>query len=781
MKKSLYDSYFAQGWKLFKLIYVGENGNAVKGKYMTPASWNDMSLPSDGYSEKAVYGGVPPSDMMVLDVDVKNGKNGASSYQDFLCDVNLSLDTMCSNVVTPSGGYHVYVGIEDGELYKKRQSKYPDIDFIVHGREFIVLGGQNIEGYGEYEIVSTDKRFIFNKELDSFLEKRLAYSKSSYEDIDEFEHMSDRPKEYEVIAFLDKIDPDLGYDEGWRDVVMALNHWDLGGERGFELLKEWNEKSTFYNMDEDELREKYEQNQASAPNFYNKLVGLANKSDKQSFGNRIDKAVNTKELTEILEDIQYSTLDNGKRLEFGKQIQDKWNKVEKSDPLHRKPTDKTLPSRVAKKTNAESVPENDIPQIFMVGTMNYILEGKTLMKDIAVGGLKKVLKNMGYKEGEIEAGIAKTKQVVELKETPDYLIEDDLVHELKQIEAKGLYEMIVKHNPLYDWVGLATDEAIENDFFQTLWKGKVDDIVKIIALSIKTGERKLNRLMIVAPSNTGKTEIFNHLGFQKIVMKRLVSAMNGDKGVGSQIIDGLKRSGFMLIDEANTALTSEIKDMDKELHIDQFGKGGTQVIPLMFTALTSTHATATRNASDELYNRFLQVELNQPDYTLNDSELFKENRDRYSEVVKTYMINLFLDTLGGSEGKKELHALQEKYRLPLNSDLDEFLYEVSEKIITFIKTTAGYDTNILVRAGEYFLVRKKELSDTITDMLKELPSIDHGKYAEKLMKHFITDDKKSVRVGDTIKKVYPINLVTFTADKEQQIKDMFDDLDLEDL
>lgn len=777
MRKEVYLEYVQKGWTLFKLVPVEDGvGNAVKGAYMTPKGWNTKSKNSK-YSEDAVYGGIPPSNILVLDVDVKKGKVGDASFKNFLVDSKIG--DLDRNVTTPSLGYHVYIEIPENVLYRKKQKAYPDIDFIVHGREFVVLGDQSVEGYGDYVLnpIENDNNTKVH-DLGHILEERLTYDKVNYSDIDLDEHYMTRMVKEDIEALLAQIDPDVPYDEGWRDVVMALNQWDLGGEVGFELLKKWNETSVMYDTDEDELLEKYSQNVSSTTDFWKKLIGLANSTSVNTFESAIKNAKNTDDLMEIASNISHSSISNDQREELANDWREKFGNVP-NPSKHTKPHKKRLVEDIF--AFREKVDLTNIPNIFMIGGNNYVLEGKTLISEIGPNAVKKILRNMGYSDGEIEAGVSATKQVLNLSRTADYVIEDDLVYELVQIEKRKLYEMTIKHNPLYGWEGSCFDKHIVDDFFTDIWQGKVDDIVKIIALSIKTGETKLNRLMLVAPSNTGKSEMFNHLNFQKIVMKRLVNAMNGDKGVGSKVIEGLRYSSLMLIDEANTALSSEIKDMDKEIHIDQFGTGGTQIIPLMFTTLTSTHSTATRNASDELYNRFLQVELHNPEHTLNESELFKEDRDRYTEVVKTHMIELFLNTLKGSEGKRELLALQEKYRLPLNSDLDEFLYEVSEKVIGYVKSKASYDGDILVRSGEYFIKRKKDLVEVIEDMVKELSSIDHGKYIEKMSKHFIGDEKKSVRMNDVVRKVYPLNLVTYTQSKEQEVRDMFDDLDIDDL
>ena len=784
MKRETFETYIRNGWSLFRLVPTKGGAKGAKGRYSTPKGWNDLSKPQPPYNADWIYGGIPPKDMMVLDVDIKGGKEGDTSFQKFLKDFAIELK---ANVSTPSGGYHVYVKIPslpDGvKNFKKRQERYPDIDFIGHGTEFVMLGEQEVEGYGVYQLFDigaqsiTNDLQLFEQCLDYRLERKEG---STYEDIDRDMHFMSRPSAEEIKSYLDRISPDLGYDEGWRDVIMALNQWDLGGEEGLALAKEWSQKALLYCPSDDEIETNYHQNEASSPDFWHKLISIANRQDVLRIETAMIEAKTTDELVEIAASVGRTPIKNEDRERLAEKWRERFNEVDNPSGM-RRPHKSTVLNKLMRYTPAsEQVDEATLPKVVMVGSTFRIIHGEVLSDEFTISTVKKALGNIGCKENEIETIMTNVKQVHVLRQTPDYLIKEKLKFEFEEIGNTKFYRLFVKKNPLYNWRAAASDEEIENDFFNRVWGGKVDDIVRIIALSIKTNERKLNRLMLVAPSNTGKSELFSHMGFQKITMKRLVHAMNADKGVGSQVIEGIRETGFLLIDEANTQLTAEIKDMDKELHIDQFGKGGTQVIPLLFTALTSTHKTATRNSSDELYNRFLQVEMTNSEYTLSDSHLFHENRDRYTEVVKSRMITLFLETLHGEEGKEELAQLQEKYRLPVNNDLDEFLYEVSEKVIEMAKSNMNSDV-FMEKAGTTYVRSKTALRDTIEDLLKELPSIDHGKYSDLLMGHFIEGERVSIKINGKPVKFYRMNIGTYTKDENQKVVDMFDDLDIENL
>ena len=252
------------------------------------------------------------------------------------------------------------------------------------------------------------------------------------------------------------------------------------------------------------------------------------------------------------------------------------------------------------------------------------------------------------------------------------------------------------------------------------------------------------------------------------------------------MIDGLKSSGFLLIDEANDPLTQDIKNIDNEIYLDQFGQGGTQDIKLRFTCLTSTHSGAVRGMSDEMYNRLLLVELPKSEvkHTLDKSDLFLHDTERYTKALTDYAMWVLKDALVNEDYTKQtLKELQDKYRLELNSDVDDILSEASEHIVTACKSLASASGDLVLREGEYFIKRKRDIQQMVTDRLGEYSHIDVEKYSEELVTHFV-GDQKSIRVDGKPRKYYTLNLKKYYGDgvsEEEKVVDLFDDLDLDEL
>lgn len=308
MTKDIFDAYVSDGWHLFKLYKTRDGkGNAVKGMYATPKGWNDYSKPKVTYSPTALYGGVPPSNMVCIDWDVKNGaKSGDKSFTKLQKDLGVTLETQ---VMTPSGGGHCYVRLknlpDETPKLKKNQDMYPDIDFQSHGSEFVVLGGQTIEGYGDYSWVDEDFEYFVNKAVDfSNLELRKAREiGGGYDSVDEDIHYLSRPPEDEVRNILDMLDPEMPYDE-WASVIMAINSWDLNGEKGLELVTDWSLKSKKHNMTPEQIEEKYALSVSDTPEFYNKLFTIEKKAKERKEEGQIEIFKQELNNTEEYEDLE---------------------------------------------------------------------------------------------------------------------------------------------------------------------------------------------------------------------------------------------------------------------------------------------------------------------------------------------------------------------------------------------------------------------------------------------------------------------------------------------
>jgi hypothetical protein len=417
----------------------------------------------------------------------------------------------------------------------------------------------------------------------------------------------------------------------------------------------------------------------------------------------------------------------------------------------------------------------------------HVVKDNKLITEITKQSLLTTGNGLGLEGKKFEAYVVNRAKLIQgIKHETDYMIDNEVEYDLKPSVNPSEFDYLhVLTNPLSKDITYPKRQDIIDDFCKNIWKGKAEQAIKLVGLTIRFGETKLNKIHLVAPSNTGKTTMFENIGFQTIHMKRLVQALNADKGIGKNVIDGLKSSGFLLIDEANDPLTQDIKNIDNYIQLDQFGQGGTQDIKLHYTILTSTHKQAIRNMSDEMYNRLLVIELGkkEPDYSLDKSQLFINENEAYSKTLTQYFKWLLKDALINPKyTKTDLIDLQNKYRLELNDDVNDMMYEISEKVIENLKVQASTYGDVVEKQGEYFIKRKKDLVGMIEDFIGEHGNVDVGKYSETMVAHFLPDGKtKTLKIEGKPIKYYVLNLKPYYATEQDAIIDEFEDLDAEEL
>lgn len=696
--------------------------------------------------------------------------------------------------LTPSGGEHYafhnsHLDLVIGNL----NAEYPALDIYSGFQSVIPIVGTTVMNKSNelksYQWANFDDSLFINdydpQMLTLFkMRERGGTDENQYDEMGlSMKIKEDELPTNEVVALLELIPIETyGYDSGYLKFAMALYDRYEGNAEGLELFQQ---TCLRYPDNDPKFNEKKWNNGNFKPTrnlTFKTLRSLANEGRNQNIYTLIEKAKSVDDLEASINGLTDVRLNTSSKLD--QVVRDELiNKLaEKSKELTGKPN-KVLFKKALKFNNVKDVNAPEGVQLYLCQGRFIVQNNVTVVPDVGMQMLTRYLGTFEVSKDQQDKLLQELIAVENLRQVPDYMINAEVAFKVEANGGTKLPSLVVRNNPLITVGDYIHDDEILEDFLETIWNGKVDDIVRLVALTIKLREQKLNRLMLVAPSNTGKTEIFTMMGFQKITMKRLLNGLRGDKGIGAAVIDGIRKSALLLIDESNTSLEAEIKDMDKELHVDQFGSGGTQILPLHFTALTSTHKTATRNNSDELYNRFLQVELTPKEvtHTLMQSDVFIRDTDKYTKVVSSYLLSLFRTTILGDEGKEELRLLQEKYRLPRNNDLDALLYELSESFIEETKSSASEEGSVIHKNGEYFYKRKSDITSFFEDRLGEISALDIGKYSELLTTHFVEPKAVSIRVGGKPAKFYKVSSQTYTQDVQQQIIDMFDDLEIEHL
>ena len=235
MTKDTYNQYLGRG---FQLIELSENKELTKRRINKRTK--KCSKASEDYHEDMIYAVVPSNNIMIIDVDIKNGKQGMTSLQKLEDDLMMDLVPM---VKTGSGGLHIYVTIS--EPIRIAQKDYPDIDFIAYKANdrlctpYGVAGGQTITNDGKdyhYEMLSD--KLIINEidDIHDFLEVDQVIVETDDDTfaVDDLYEKKTPDEVSQMLTWLDASD----YHE-WMANASAIKR-ELGNTKeAFEIFNTW--------------------------------------------------------------------------------------------------------------------------------------------------------------------------------------------------------------------------------------------------------------------------------------------------------------------------------------------------------------------------------------------------------------------------------------------------------------------------------------------------------------------------------------------------------------
>ncbi|MEW8111192.1 MAG: phage/plasmid primase, P4 family [Candidatus Thiodiazotropha endolucinida] len=228
--------YAISGYKVFP-VKPNEKTPAVRG--WQSLATRDTEQIGRWWTENQNYNiGVLAEDILVLDIDEKDGKQGSINLRNTMISSGWEMPEGYMEILTPSGGRHQYFRDPSPELHtNKTHAPVEDCDIRAGGAGFVLgvgsmIGGEVYTG----EIIP----FSLLPEAPSWLcmvaeripsiSNPISTVKSTVDIID-------------VQKALSMLDPDLGYDE-WISIGMALQA--EFGDKGLLLWDEWSQKGNKY-------------------------------------------------------------------------------------------------------------------------------------------------------------------------------------------------------------------------------------------------------------------------------------------------------------------------------------------------------------------------------------------------------------------------------------------------------------------------------------------------------------------------------------------------------
>lgn len=271
-------------------------------------------------------------------------------------------------------------------------------------------------------------------------------------------------------------------------------------------------------------------------------------------------------------------------------------------------------------------------------------------------------------------------------------------------------ELFITENPSKIWkIKDSFNDEIIDDFKHFIWEDKLDDFIKIIALTLKLGENKRNKLLLCAPTSKGKSEIaVNLFSFTQILGDEFKKFVTSEKKLSKQEYDSMCRSGLVLIDEANDYIPDNfVKSITTSMELPVMYVGN-QKIPVNFMLFASTSQEITEGLNDEFVSRLMVLKLENKDNTILTSSVYKKYGEEYKKETREYCRKCLVEVLNGDEGKKELEELWNKYRLDTSDNSRTILEDkYKESITNLIRNGA------IQKDGEYYIKGKKFIKEMV--------------------------------------------------------------------
>ena len=232
--QSILDLYLGR-----RLVLLKRNGKAP----VSPGWQKVIPTEEEILNHRGNFGWLLDVDDLIIDVDVKNGKQGMESLAQLEKDTRTVIPR---HIETPSGGLHCYMKIPrdfQGKDLFLNHSKYPGIDFLSIGRQVVIP--PSVIGDVVYKLLKTD---ISGIQAPRSLLLTIYNKKKSEEKEDNnvyIEKAKKRPNHtpIEISQKLIQLDPNMSNDE-WVKVGMALHDWDP--VMGLKLWDEWSQNGKKY-------------------------------------------------------------------------------------------------------------------------------------------------------------------------------------------------------------------------------------------------------------------------------------------------------------------------------------------------------------------------------------------------------------------------------------------------------------------------------------------------------------------------------------------------------
>lgn len=373
-------------------------------------------------------------------------------------------------------------------------------------------------------------------------------------------------------------------------------------------------------------------------------------------------------------------------------------------------------------------------------------DGKLINNGIAPQAIKGFAKrfDLTYIDDKNKEQLVEAEHINDISVGVDYFTDTEYK---ATVNDKMVLDVI--HNPVRGWdknPNLNSD--IIDDFTNKVMQGKLNDIIKLMFLSLKFKEDKLIRLLIFGGSNKGKTKLTELLGASVMKFSDFDVCMNpsNSRQFSVKKYNEINESGILCIDETNNSIPNSIKDMGVVSEVQVIGEGGGNPLNTNFIFLTSTHDEILDDLNEEWENRLMSIDLGDDGYNAITSPVALKYYGEYEKQCELYIKKRALEILDSDYSINDLREIQEKYKFDSTSNGRGELLDSVKEIVSngMLKSVDG----IIEENGHYYVQQKSAVKKYIKNILEFEGGnfIDNkGNALKKLYDYFIAGGRKGFR------------------------------------
>ncbi len=700
---------------------------AEKNKKFTRETGTLIDANAKPFSKNATgYTAIVPPNIIIIDND--GYKDGGIGFKKLCDDLGYTPKPFAR---TPSGGEHyAFENIHKDKVCPKAHG-YPNLDIFAGYQSVIPIVGTTAtnksDDLGTYTWADDTNTLIVNPWDDKLFtllnmrDRSKVTNTADYGSILALRIKEDDMPEDEVDELLSQLplDESFGYHD-WLEVGMALYDRYHGSDEGRKKWQEFTEAGENHTKGSTAGIDKWDKGHISPDRItYKRLRLMAN----EMLNIELRGAITTASLEQLkkmelpLRSYYAERNDNHDEVlvKLIKTYQDREHelgatKVTRKDTLLKQFNEGVPVSKEIQKIAGKLLIGFD-GRLYTVCNNHGEIKSNEMTKQ----GLGEYLMKLGVPKKQIEKVVKDaTVNISEVMELSDYLLPQKAVFNIEPHPTNNIADkvLMVYSNPLWDVKKMDFDMEIVNDFMNNVWGGKMMDLLRMMALTIIYKDKK-NLIGVIAPPNTAKSKSVQVLGAPKIKMPPLVNAINGGKGIGETIINSMTISGLLLIDEVDKPVPDEMKDFVEGLTLDQFGAGGgTKIVPLYCTVLTSIHDTMFSMADAEIVERAVCIRVDNAKHSIKQSPIYVKDAKKYFEHTTAYIRWVFKQEFLRSYNRDELLELQKRYKIEVKTEdiVEDILEVITKEIVTNTKSkVSGFE----FKNNTYWVKDKRQIHDQI--------------------------------------------------------------------